>query len=139
MHETTHMTDAKAFIGWLDKQASVARTGKWARRAIAWAGRSRSGRPRRCLIAWPPLPRSTAADWSEARPKTAIAANDDARSPKEKDILKETFEKAKLAAEIEVYADSAHGWCPPDSRVYSEPLAEKAWSRLLALYGKTLA
>jgi carboxymethylenebutenolidase len=32
-----------------------------------------------------------------------------------------------------------HGWCPPDSGVYSEPLAEKAWSRLLVLYSKALA
>ena len=69
----------------------------------------------------------------------AIAANDDARSPKEKDVLKETFAKANLPAEIEVYTDAAHGWCPPDSRVYNELQAEKAWSRLLALYGKALA
>jgi carboxymethylenebutenolidase len=34
---------------------------------------------------------------------------------------------------------AAHGWCPPDSTVYNEPLAEKAWARLLALYGKALA
>ena len=68
----------------------------------------------------------------------AIAANDDARSPKEKDVLKETFAKANLPAEIEVYEGAAHGWCPPDSAVYNEPQAEKAWSRLLALYGKAL-
>ena len=69
----------------------------------------------------------------------AIAANDDQRTPTDKDVLKETFAKANLAAEIEVYTGSAHGWCPPDSGVYSEPLAEKAWSRLLALYAKALA
>jgi carboxymethylenebutenolidase len=69
----------------------------------------------------------------------AVAANDDQRSPTEKDVLKETFAKANLSAEIEVYAGAAHGWCPPDSGVYSEPQAEKAWSRLLALYGKALA
>jgi carboxymethylenebutenolidase len=66
-----------------------------------------------------------------------VAQNDDARSPKEKDVLKETFEKAKLAAEIEVYG-AAHGWCPPDSRVYNQELSEKAWTRLLALYEKAL-
>ena len=38
------------------------------------------------------------------------------RSPNEKNVLKETFAKAKLPAEIEVYAGAAHGWCPPDSR-----------------------
>jgi carboxymethylenebutenolidase len=69
----------------------------------------------------------------------AIAENDDERAPDEKNVLKETFAKAKLPAEIEVYAGAAHGWCPPDSRVYNEPQAEKAWSRLLALYGKALA
>ena len=69
----------------------------------------------------------------------AIAANDDMRSPNEKNVLKETFAKANLPAEIEVYTGAAHGWCPPDSRVYNEPQAEKAWSRLLALYGKALA
>ena len=35
--------------------------------------------------------------------------------------------------------DKAHGWCPPDSGVCNEPQSEKAWSRLLALYGKALA
>jgi len=69
----------------------------------------------------------------------AIASNDDQRAPTDKDVLKETFGKANLPAEIEVYAGSQHGWCPPDSGVYSEPLAEKAWARLLVLYGKALA
>ena len=68
-----------------------------------------------------------------------IADNDDKRNPGEKDVLKETFAKAGLPAEIEVYTGAAHGWCPPDSQVYNEPQAEKAWGRLLALYGKALA
>jgi carboxymethylenebutenolidase len=68
----------------------------------------------------------------------AIAENDDMRSPTDKTALKDTFAKANLPAEIEVYAGAAHGWCPPDSGVYNEPQAEKAWSRLLALYGKAL-
>jgi carboxymethylenebutenolidase len=68
----------------------------------------------------------------------AIAANDDQRAPGDKNALKDAFAQAKLQAEVEVYA-GAHGWCPPDSRVYNEPDAEKAWKRLLALYGKALA
>ncbi len=67
-----------------------------------------------------------------------IAANDDERSPTDKTTLKDAFEKAKLTAEVEVYEGAAHGWCPPDSSVYNEPQAEKAWKRLLALYGKAL-
>ena len=50
-------------------------------------------------------------------------------------MLKETFAKSGQSAEIEVYS-GAHGWCPPDSTVYNMPDAEKAWTRLLALYAK---
>ena len=78
------------------------------------------------------------ASKTKAQFLIAIASNDDQRAPNEKDVLKETFTKANLPAEIEVYS-GAHGWCPPDSRVYNEPDAEKAWTRLLALYGKALA
>jgi carboxymethylenebutenolidase len=38
-----------------------------------------------------------------------------------------------------VYDGTLHGWCPPDSRVYNEAMAEKAWSALLALFEKELA
>jgi carboxymethylenebutenolidase len=76
---------------------------------------------------------------SKAQFLIAIADNDDKQAPMEKDILKETFAKANLPAEIEVYTGAAHGWCPPDSGVYNEPMAEKAWTRLLVLYGKALA
>src|SRR4029434_4540543 len=69
----------------------------------------------------------------------AIAANDDMRSPDEKNVIKETFMKANLPAEVEVYTGAAHGWCPPDSGVYNQASAEKAWTRLLDLYKKALA
>ena len=68
----------------------------------------------------------------------ATAENDDKQRPTEKDQLKEIFAKAKLTAEVEVYP-AAHGWCPPDSPAYSEPQAERAWSRMLAIFGKALA
>ena len=68
----------------------------------------------------------------------AIAANDDERDPKAKDLLREAFDKAGLPAEIEVYQGAMHGWCPPDSRVYNEAQAEHAWSRMLALFKKAL-
>ena len=86
----------------------------------------------------PDSPHLQAAE-SKAQFLIAIAANDDMRSPKDKDVMKETFAKANLPAEIEVYTGAAHGWCPPDTQVYNEPQAEKAWSRLLVLYGKALA
>jgi carboxymethylenebutenolidase len=75
---------------------------------------------------------------SKAQFLIAIATNDDTRSPDDKNVTNETFEKAHLPAEIEVYK-GAHGWCPPDTQVYNEQEAERAWSRLLVLYGKALS
>ena len=69
----------------------------------------------------------------------AIAENDDQKQPEAKNTLRESFSKAKLPAEVEVYAGAQHGWCPPDSAVYNAAQAEKAWERLLALFKEALA
>ena len=69
----------------------------------------------------------------------AIAENDDENQPEAKDVLRDAFAQAGLPAEIEVYAGAMHGWCPPDSTVYHEAQAERAWSRLLALFENALA
>jgi carboxymethylenebutenolidase len=69
----------------------------------------------------------------------AIAGNDDENDPEAKNTLRRSFDTAGLKAEIEVYAGSQHGWCPPDSTVYNEALAERAWSRLLVLFDEALA
>jgi carboxymethylenebutenolidase len=69
----------------------------------------------------------------------AIAANDDQKDPEAKVLLRQAFDSAGLNAEIEVYQDTLHGWCPPDSPVYNEVQAERAWSRLLALFKRELA
>ena len=68
----------------------------------------------------------------------AIAENDDESEPEAKDVLREAFAEAGLPAEIEVYAGALHGWCPPDTQVYNEAQAERAWSRLLALFERAL-
>ena len=69
----------------------------------------------------------------------AIAENDDNNQPEAEDVLRDAFARAGLRAEIEVYAGAMHGWCPPDSTVYHEAQAERAWSRLLALFENALA
>ena len=153
LSETTHMTDAKAFIAWLDQQASVAKNRKVGTQGYCMGGpiafRTASAVPDRVgaaasfhgggLVTEAPNSPHLLAAKTRAQFLVAIAANDDQRAPNEKNVLKETFSAAKLVAEIEVYEGAAHGWCPPDSGVYNEPQAEKAWSRLLALYGKALA
>ena len=150
--ETTHMTDAKAFIGWMDQQASVAKNRKVGTQGYCMGGpiafRTAAAVPDRVgavasfhgggLVTDMPNSPHLQASKTKAQFLIAIAASDDTPRPNDKTVMKETFEKAKLPAEIEVYA-AMHGWCPPDSTVYNEPLAEKAWTRLLALYGKALA
>jgi carboxymethylenebutenolidase len=153
LNETTHMTDAKAFIGWLDQQASVAKNRKMGTQGYCMGGpmalRTAAAVPDRVgavasfhggglVTATPNSPHLQAAK-TKAQLLIAIAANDDQRAPTDKDVLKETFAKSGQPAEIEVYTGAAHGWCPPDSGVYNEPQAEKAWTRLLALYGKAMA
>ena len=68
----------------------------------------------------------------------AIVENDDTRQPEAKDVLRDAFAKAGLPAEIEVYEAAMHGWCPPDTQVYNEAQAERAWSRLLVLFERAL-
>src|SRR5437588_9398776 len=153
LNETTQMTDAKAFIGWLDQQKSVAKDRKVGTQGYCMGGpmafRTAAAVPDRVgavasfhgggLVTQTPNSPHLQAAKSKAQFLIEIAENDDMRSPNDKTALKETFAKANLPAEIEVYAGAAHGWCPPDSQVYNEPLAEKAWGRLLALYAKALA
>jgi carboxymethylenebutenolidase len=150
---TTQMTDAKAFVAWLDQQPSVAKNRKIGTQGYCMGGpmafRTAGNNPDRVgavasfhgggLVtpnADSPL---TMAAATKASFLVAIATNDDMARPMEKDVIKETFMKAGRPAEVEVYANAAHGWCPPDSGVYNEGQAEKAWARLIALYGKALA
>ena len=128
LSETTHMADAKAFIGWLDGQASVAKNRKVGTQGYCMGGpiafRTAAAVPERVgavasfhgggLVSDQPNSPHLQAAKTKAQFLIAIASNDDSRAPNDKTTLKETFEKANLPAEIEVYAGAAHGWCPPD-------------------------
>lgn len=152
LSETTATNDAKALIEWLDKQPSVSKKHRIGTQGYCMGGsiafRTAAAVPDRVgavasfhgggLVNDKPTSPHQIALKTNADYLIAIAENDDKRSPNDKTVLKETFEKAGMHAEIEVYTGAAHGWCPPDSAVYNEPLAEKAWERLLALYKKAL-
>jgi carboxymethylenebutenolidase len=152
LNETTHMTDAKAFIGWLDKQSSVAKNRKMGTQGYCMGGpmafRTAAAVSDRIgavatfhgggLVTDMPNSPHLEAAKTKAQFLIAVAANDDKRAPTDKDVMKETFAKANLPAEIEVYP-AMHGWCPLDTTVYDKEQAEKAWGRLLVLYGKALA
>src|SRR6187549_2535123 len=110
LNETTHMTDAKAFVGWLDQQASVARNRKIGTQGYCMGGpmafRTAAAMPARVgavasfhggglATDMPNSPHLQAAK-TKAQFLIEIAENDDKRSPEEKNVLKETFAKAKL-------------------------------------------
>jgi carboxymethylenebutenolidase len=153
MSAATDMSDAKTFIAWLDAQPQVNKNRKVGVQGYCMGGpmsfHTASAVPDRIgavasfhgggLVGKDPATSPhTLAAATKASFLIAIAENDDKQAPNDKVVLKETFDKAKLMSEIEVYP-AAHGWCPPDTQVYNEPAAEKAWARLLALYGKALA
>ena len=153
LNETTHMADAKAFIAWLDKQPSVDKKKKVGTQGYCMGGpiafRTAAAVPERVgavasfhgggLVNDTPNSPHLQASKTKAQVLIAIAENDDMRDPEAKNVLRDAYAKANLPAEIEVYKGAAHGWCPPDSAVYNKDQAERAWSRLLVLFGKALA
>lgn len=141
--------DSKVFVAWLDRNAAVDR-----KRAIGSEGycmggpftvRTAAANPGRVraaasfhgggLVGDKPDSPSKLLAKTKASYLFAIAKNDDARAPGDKDKLKEAAAKAGRPAEIEVYAGD-HGWTVPDSPVYNKAEADRAFARLLALYKK---
>jgi carboxymethylenebutenolidase len=151
LNATTVAVDATAFMAWLDNQASVDKKRKIGTTGYCMGGpftmRTAAQFPDRVgagasfhgggLVTDKPDSPHLLVPKMKAQYLFAIAENDDKKQPEAKGVLRETFAKAKLPAEIEVYA-AQHGWCPPDAQVYNEALAEKAWTRMLALFKTAL-
>jgi carboxymethylenebutenolidase len=145
--------DAAAYIGFLERQRAVNKRRKMGTTGYCMGGsitmRTAAAFPQRIGAAASFHGGGLATDKPDSPhllvPKMrteyliAIAENDDAKEPDAKGVLKQAFEQAKLRAEIEVYAGAMHGWCPPDSAVYNEAQAERAWSRMLAMFERALA
>lgn len=149
----TNVTDALAFAAFLDAEAAVDRQrgmgtigycmgGPMVMRTAAAlperiaAGASFHGS--RLVMEGPDSPHLLIPEM-EAAFLFAIADNDDERDPDAKRVLRETFDVAGLDAEIEVYEGAMHGWCALDSAAYDHAQAERAWTRLLALFETALA
>jgi len=142
----TVLTDARAIAGWLRRQNEVdtargigaqgyCMTGSFALVAPAAtpelsAGASFHGGG--LVKAGDPKSPHRTMEASN-RYLIAIARNDDAKAPGDKDALREAAAAAGAPAEIEVYP-ADHGWCVPDAPSYDQAEAERAWARLLALY-----
>ncbi|MFT3974129.1 MAG: dienelactone hydrolase family protein [Amaricoccus sp.] len=142
-------SDAIAFTAWLDDQPAVdtgrrigavgfCMSGSYTIRAAAalpervGAGASFHGGG---LATDAPDSPHLLAPETQARFLFAIAQNDDAKDPQAKTRLAEAFGNR---AEVEVYP-ADHGWVPPDGARHDEVQAERAWARMLALFGGALA
>jgi carboxymethylenebutenolidase len=149
----TCLTDGRAYVSYLDSQASVDTNRKIGTTGYCMTGsytmRLAAAMPERIGAGGSFHGGGLATDAEDsphllapqikAGMLIAIAANDDEKDPNAKVLLREAFNSAGVNAEIEVYEDTLHGWCPPDSRVYNKVQAERAWSRLLALFERELA
>lgn len=149
----TALTDATAFVAYLDSQPAVDKKRKMGTTGYCMGGpftmRTAAAFPDRIgagasfhgggLVTDKPDSPVLLVPKMKAQYLFAIAENDDKRQPEAKDVIRDAFAKAKLPAEIEVYAGAMHGWCPPDSQVYNQTQAEKAWSRMLVLFKSALA
>jgi len=152
LNATTHASDAKAFIAWLDQQPQVDKNRKVGTTGYCMGGpitmRTAAAVANRVgaaasfhgggLVSQMPDSPHLLVPQMKAKYLFAVAQNDDMRDPEAKNVLKDSFAKAKLDAEIEVYP-AMHGWCPPDSQVYDQAQAEKAWGRMLVLFERALA
>lgn len=154
LNADTAQVDARAFVSFLDAQSAVVDT----KRGIGTAGYCMGGPlvmrtagllPERVraaasfhggdLVTDKPDSPHLLIPKMKAQVLIAIAENDDAKEPGTQDALRKAFAQASVAAEIEVYAGTRHGWCPTDSRVYDHAQAEKAWSRMLVLFARSLS
>jgi carboxymethylenebutenolidase len=148
----TEVTDAKALTAWLDRQPSVDKSRKMATTGYCMGGplvmRTAATNPDRIgagatfhgggLVTDKPDSPHLLIPKMKAHFLIAIAANDDAKQPDAKAKLQAAFAQTPFPATVEVYAGTLHGWCPPDSRVYSRDAAEKAWGELLKLLKSAL-
>ncbi len=157
LHDTlnadTGKKDGKAFVAWLDSQPAVDKKRKIGATGYCMGGplvfQTAAAVPGRVgagatfhgggLVTDKPDSPSLLIPTMKAQYLIAIAENDDQKQPDAKTQLREDFHKAHLKAEIEVYPGTLHGWCPPDSAVYNQEQAEKAWARLLVLFKGALA
>jgi carboxymethylenebutenolidase len=149
-----NMSDAKAYVNFLDNHPSVDLNRKIGAMGYCWGGElvilTATAAPNRVgAVASFHGSRSIVTDSPDsphllisklkAQAFHAVAENDDQRSPETKNIIRNAYKKAGVPAEIEVYKDTLHGWCTPDFNGYNELQAEKAWARMLHLFKNALA
>ena len=152
LNADTHVTDARAFVSWLDDQPEVDTN-----KGIGTTGYCMGGPMVMRTVAAVPDRLAAGATFhggglatgnpdsphllipdTRASMLHCVAQNDDDNNPQAKETLREAYAASSINAEIEVYDDAMHGWCAIDSQVYHQAQAERAWSRLLNLFENNL-
>jgi carboxymethylenebutenolidase len=143
--------DTAAFIAYLDSRADVAGE------KIGTVGFCMGGGMAITAAAWYPDRIAAAASFhggglaSDAptsphlqAPKikaelyVGIADNDHSYPPEMADRFEKALNDAHVKHKSELYEGKSHGWMKPDMPVYDAPAAERGWTELFALYGRTL-
>jgi carboxymethylenebutenolidase len=150
--------DGPAFIAWMDMQPAIDRNKKIGTQGYCMGGalvvRTAASVPNRVgagasfhgggLVTTNANSPHLLAPKIKAHMYFGIATNDDMQQPDAKTKLKEAFDAAKNPAEVEVYSMAQHGWCVPDmpagqnGPIYKKDDAERAWTKLMALYKASL-
>ena len=151
--------DAAAYVAFLDAQPAVDKSKKIGTQGYCMGGalvlKTAAAVPNRIgagasfhggglVTDKPDSPHLLASKIKAAGMYFGVASNDDQRQPDAKVKLREAFAAARIATQVEVYP-AKHGWCVADmptdggAPIYSQPDAERAWGKLLALYKTDLA
>jgi len=139
--------DAKAFVAFLDSKAAVDKKRGIGSNGYCMGGsfavRTAAAMPERVKAAAsfhggglvtdkPDSPHLLLAG-TKASYLFAIAREDDAKAPTDKDVLRKTAQEAGRSAEAVVYP-AAHGWMVPDSPVYDPTQADLGFEQMLGLF-----
>jgi carboxymethylenebutenolidase len=136
--------DATAFVAFLDAQPAVDKRRKIGSNGYCMGGpftvRTAAAVPGRVgaaaslhgasLVGTDPDSPNNLLARTRASYLFAIGRNDDARDPAAKDKLRAAAGAAGRPAEIEVYP-ADHGWCVPDTPMYDQIQADRAFRRML--------
>lgn len=141
--------DAKAYVAFLDGDAAVDKTRGIGSNGYCMGGpftvRTAAAAPNRVgaavslhgagLVTEAPDSPHRLLAGTKASYMIAVARNDDAKDPASKDAFRKAAEAAGRPADVEVYA-ADHGWTVPDSPAWDPTEADRAWQKMVALFGK---
>ncbi len=141
--------DAKAYVAFLDGDPAVDKKRRIGSNGYCMGGpftvRTAAAAPNRVgaavslhgagLVTEAPDSPHRLLAGTKASYMVAVARNDDAKDPASKETFRKAAESAGRPVDVEVYA-ADHGWTVPDSPAWDPTEADRAWLKMVALFGK---